>query len=251
MARLFKFDQWNLVNLDTGLHVKGGFPAESVTENHSAEWAKHWALNRQEAIMQFLHGGDTTISFEAMLWKESVAQSIDGQLEIIRSFIRRDKITGRPPVLEFWVGDAHLSMICVMESLSVRHGRPNFLGNLQEVRLSISLAKYVPFIVGQATNFDTRYHIARRGDTYEMLCQREYGLPQLGVVIRQRHPTMPLAPTPGGIVKLPSIEGLRTVRIEPLSPMFVDLAKSTAAGVRFAELLAARSSDKLSKVLVS
>jgi hypothetical protein len=249
----FTFDRWYLLNLDTAEKVKGQFPAENVTESLGAEYAAHWALNRQNAILQFLHGAEDTISFEATLFKETAGFLVDKphrKVATLKKMVKRDKITGRPPVLQFWIGDSHVSMICVCDSMQIRHEKPTHLGGMHEVHITFNLRKYTPAIPGLISNFDTRYHVARVGDSYEMLCYTEYQTPILGVVIRQRNPSMPLAPKPGAVIKLPSIQGLRTSEIKPISYIFTDANKGDSPqGKRLAQIVAQHSAGRFSKLL--
>lgn len=248
----FSFDVWHILNLDTGEEVKGRFPAEDVTETIGAEWAAHWALNRQNAILQFLHGAEDTISFTATLFAETVLMNLNRDLERLKKMARRDKITGRPPVLQFWIGDGHLSAVCVCDSITIKRERPQFMGGLHQAQLTFNLRTYKPYVPGLVSNFDTRYHVARAGDSYEMLCQKEYGAPLLGVIIRQRHPSMPVVPTPGQIVKLPSIQGLRTAEVAMASYMFSRLSDGDSVQAqRLAAIVKARSAGAFSKLLTA
>lgn len=248
-----KFDGWHLLNTDTFESVNGDFPAENVVDNRGAAWAEHWALARKYSIQQFLHGETREVSLDVTFWKDHLLDmAAERQLSTLLGFLERDRLYGRPPILEFWIGNSFLSMKCILVSASVKHERPTKLGAMKQARVSISLRQFEPYDEKELANFDTRYHISRQGDTYEMLTQREYGDPMLGVEIRRRHPSMPLAPTIGSVVKLPSVQGVRRVRIAPSSIPFANLdARSSNERSLFASVLAARSLPKFSTVLTA
>lgn len=248
-----KFDGWHLLNTDTFESVNGDFPAENVVDTRGAAWAQHWALARKHAIHQFLHGETREVSLDVTFWKDHLLDmNAERQLSTLLGFLAIDRLFGRPPILEFWIGNSFLSMKCILVAASVKHERPTKLGAMKQARVSLTLQQFEPYDEKELQNFDTRYHIARQGDTYEMLTHREYGDPMLGVEIRKRHPSMPLAPTIGSVVKLPSVQGVRRVRIAPSSIPFAHLeARSSKERSLFASVLAARSLSKFSTVLAA
>lgn len=213
-----KSDAWFLKNLDNGEMEFGSFPATEVTENVGSTYANTFALNRQKAITQFLHGNLETISFTAKYFAVVAGQDIQSRVEKIKNWTRRDLDKGRPPVCQFWIGDQHArAEFCLITNVSVAYGRPGHLGAMRDVTLNITLQRYDPFSLTETASFDTRYHMARTGDTYEMLAVREYGNPMLGVELRQRHPKQRRLDV-GQIVKLPNRNGsIRRAKIEPKS----------------------------------
>lgn len=250
-SQFAKLDVWHLLNLDTGEQLDGRFPAEDLTRTFGSRWAEQFALNRKNSIIQFLHGESEVVSFTGTLFRRNFLENIEADLVILERMATRDRLLARPPVLQFWVGDSFLNMRCVMDPVTVNYERPDVLGGLMHATFSVTLQKYTPFSVEEIGLFDTRYHRSRTGDYLEMLAWHEYSTPMIGVELAKRHPSIQLAPKQGEIVKLPSIEGLRRVRIQPASIVFAGLTERTGSPqkTRMRNLLQARSKTKLSKVL--
>jgi hypothetical protein len=214
---------WKLKNLDTDDEVEGQFEAEDLTENVGTKYSKIAALNRQNPILQFIGGNLETVTFSAKLWNRDAVQTTKGTaddvLETLKSWTRRDSSLGRPPILEFTAaGDHPLTYEnCVIESLGgIRYDRPTTGGKMRGVSLSITLLKYEPYTLEGYKGGETRYHRAKTGDYYEMLTFQEYGNPNMGDIIRKRHPSKPNIQT-ADIIKLPSIEVLRKEKVEATS----------------------------------
>lgn len=218
MAMFEGFRVWYLQSLDTGETLQGQFHPEELTESVGAAYAKHHALNRQKAILQFIHGEADTISFKGLFYAQDSTHRIQDMVEMLKSFCRRDDKLGRPPQVVFWVGDGHVTMRqCVVKTVApITYGRPTADGGLREATFTVNLEEYEPFSLEETGIFETRYHVARAGDYYESLCYREYKDPKLGDVIRKRHPDKPIIQV-GDVIKLPSIEAVRSVAVEPTS----------------------------------
>lgn len=251
MGLFIKFDNWHLLNSDTGEQVDGQFPAENLTKTFGSRWTEKFALNRKNGIAQFLHGETTVVSFTATFLKKHFLANIERDISTLSSMAVRDRLLGRPPLLEFWVGDSFLSMRCYLEPLTISYERPGIFGDLRFATISITLRKYSPFDIDETGNFDTRYHRSKAGDYLELLAWNEYRQPILGVELARRHPQIRLAPKVGEVVKLPSIEGLRKSVIEPTSIVFSNLSARTDTPQKtlLRKLLAARGKSTLSKIL--
>lgn len=250
-SQFAKLDVWHLLNLDTGEQLDGRFPAEDLTRTFGSRWAEQFALNRKNSIIQFLHGESETVSFTGTLFRRNFLENIEPDLVVLERMATRDRLLARPPVLQFWVGDSFLNMRCVMQPTTVNYEIVDVLGGIMKATFAVTLTKYTPFSVDEIGLFDTRYHRARTGDYLEMLAWHEYGAPLIGVELAKRHPTIQLAPTQGEVVKLPSVEGLRRVRITPASIVFSGLTERTDSPqkTRMRSLLQSRGRSKLSKVL--
>lgn len=252
MGLFVDFRVWFLKNVDTDETLQGQFPAENVTENVGSQYATHSTLNRQHSILQFTRGEVTTLSFDSMFFQQSRDEDITQPLRLLKSWSQRDNKLGRPPILNFWIGDGHAEFRqCVCKSVaSIKYGEPTSLGAMRQVSFTVNLDEYTPFSLATKGNFETRYHNARQADYYEMLTVREYGDPMLGDVIRKRHPTKPNIQV-GDIIKLPSIEAVRRSSIVPTSIPLADAfsRKDTATKRRFLEVLESRSQPFDSHVL--
>lgn len=209
--------RWFLYNNDTLELFTSQFEAEGVSKEKGAVYTEAFALNREHAILQFIHGKTERISFTSRLYSMNAVHDVDEDIAKLESWVERDSLTGHPPVLTFWIGKAFIGFLdCVLEDVPTSWGRPTRFGGLRDVIFSITLRKYVPFSLDDAGVFETRYHRSKRREYYEWLTQLEYGNPLLGDVIRKRHPTQPNL-SPGDVVKLPSIEAIRKERVETIS----------------------------------
>lgn len=209
--------RWFLYNNDTLEVFAAQFEAEDVSKDKGAVYAGSWALNRQNEILQFLHGKTEKITFTGRLYSMNAAHNIDSDIAKLESWCERDSLTGRPPVLTFWIGKGFVEMLdCVLEDIPTSWGRPTRFGGLRDVSFGITLRKFVPFSLEDGGIFETRYHRAKRREYYEWLTLLEYRNPLLGDVIRKRNPTNPNL-SPGDVVKLPSIEAIRKEKVEPKS----------------------------------
>lgn len=238
------FDSWWLLNTDTKEVLYGPFHAQGTTKNVGAAYSNTFSLNRQNSIKQFLHGEVPTISFTARFFSMFLLQEIESQVEKLSTWTERDEVLGRPPILQFWIGNRHAQMqSCVLKSVSTVYDRPGFLGSMRGATVNVTLEKYEPHSISKTALFDTRYHMARIGDTYEGLAASEYGIPMLGVEIRQRNPRH-RSLSPGDVVKLPALSGsLRKTRIKPQSIMLSGLSSNSSSPqrTRFLELQQERS----------
>ncbi len=221
-ALLPKTKSWFIVNTDENPKdalLYGPYEPENLTENVSSTYADAFSLNKQKAITQFLHGNVETITFQARFYAVFSLLEVEKKVEQLKSWTRKDEDLGRPPICYFWVGlDQHAKMeSCVIQDVSVSYDKPGFLGSMKGATVQVSLRRYDPFSLDEVTNFDTRYHFAKPGDTYEMLAVREYGNPMFGIQLRQNHPQH-MELSPGDIVKLPARSGsIRNAKQEPSS----------------------------------
>ena len=239
---------WYLLNLDTRETLFGQFEADELQRSIGAAYANTFALNRQKAITQFLHGNVETMSFTARYYALFAFHDIRSRVDKLMSWARRDSELGRPPILYFWVGDQHAKMTaCVLTAVDVRYDRPGFVGTMQGATVSVTLQKYDEFRLGETATFDTLYYHAKLGDTYELIAAQQYRNPLLGVELRQRHPQYRRL-RPGDLVKVPAPTGsIRTARVEPKSITFSGILdrRSNPHKTRLAEVLKLRNKTTL------
>ena len=216
LSKMLALKAWTLQNTEDGSVMKGQFPAEDVGRDVGANWTEIQALNRQNAFLQFLNGKTDTLSVQSRFFKRDMLD--DSPIEKIDKLISWTRLqagTRRPPLLTFSLGDGlGLQMDVVLVGLSgIKYGMPNALGGIREVSFTMQFLRVAgrqSATSGEKEVTDTRYHVAKDRDYYEALCLEEYGDPMIGVVIRQRNPTMALLQT-GQTVALPALEGVRGV----------------------------------------
>lgn len=218
---LFGQRSFFITNLDTGQELQGQFPALNPVENVGSRYGSGTNLGRSNPFRQFIGGEIDTITFQAMFFNKSdFLGSAEDDLELIKSWVRTDSKLNRPPIVSFSVGDGHLSMgSCTIDRVQATHLQPSFLGKLQGVTCSITLSRFVSYTLDQPEPGETRYHRAKENDYFEMLTWLEYKSAEMGDIIRKRHPNK-LNIQINEIIKLPSIEAIRSERIEQKSETF-------------------------------
>lgn len=208
---------WVLTNLDSNESIQGQFEAEGLSEEISATWGKFTSINRQKPIQQFLHGNSDQVSFTARLFRNhALDETPKKKLDKLKSWVRIDPSVRRPPILQFSVGDGHLTKNCIIVGISSRYGRPDYFGGLRSVEFTMALEEFSTFSLEDEEETDTRYARAKDGQYYELLAYYEYGDPLVGDIIRKDHPQLQRLQT-GDIVKLPSIEGIRDKEVTQTS----------------------------------
>jgi len=210
---------WVLADYEiTGEELSGQFPAEDVTRTVTASWAEASTPTRPNPIHQFIRGNAEVVSFRGRFFAETIFDTVLKKLDLLVSWAKMDPDLKRPPILAFWVGDSHLRLRkCFIESISnIAYGEPRGDGSLHEVSFEVTLKEFVPWSLETVAPGESRYHHAKFGDYYELICHREYGDPLMGDIIRKRNPSMPNLIT-GDVIKLPSIGALRTEVVEQKS----------------------------------
>lgn len=200
---------WNLQNLDSGETLQGQFEPQGLSEEIGTNWGQFTSLNRGKPILQFLNGNADQVSFQGRFFRNNALDtSPEDKLNKLKSWARIDNDLRRPPVLQFWVGDGHVTINCVIVGMSTNYGRPDFFGGLRDVGFTLNLLEFTPYALDDEIQTDTRYARAKERDYYELLAFKEYGNPLVGDLIRKDHPELQRL-DPGDIVRLPSIEGIR------------------------------------------
>lgn len=210
-------DTWWILNTETNEYVYGQYTTE-VQHAVGSSYGEHFALNRQTPVTQFLHGNTETLTFDGRFFASFAFQEIVKQVRTLQSWTRRDSTLGRPPVCYFWIGDQYANMqSCFIQTANANFDKPTKIGQARGATVSIALRAYTPFSLNATASFDTRYHLVKLGESYELLAAREYKNPMLGVELRQRHRHQRVL-APGMVVKLPAPTGsIRRAKIEPKS----------------------------------
>lgn len=213
------FRSWFLQNLDTGQVFQSQFEPVGLTRDIVSNYAEHTALNRRNPILQFLNKATDTITFQATLFRQNVLQnSVEDDFALLESWVNPDEaFNNRPPILLFWVGDGHVQIQCILQSITgATFARPTFGGGVRRIDFTINLRQYEEFSLDESGIFETRYHRTKKRDYYELVAQREYGSPLKGDVIRKRNPDKPNMQS-GDIVPFPDIVAIRKDIVEPKS----------------------------------
>lgn len=247
------FTSWKLKNLDNDEELEGDFEAQNVTQNISATYADVYALNSRAPITQFLHGNAKTLTFQGRFFFDPAVFSIVGaasfpgtgaltvidrfssdllppsalttkpaeKLAILEEWTREiNPLVGRPPLVEFSVGD-ELSQRSVIESISnIIFDRPMATGEVRGVTFTVTLREYTPYSLeveqASAKPGFSRWHNAKKGDYYELIAAKEYKVPLIGDVVRYMNPSKPTV-TLGDRIRFPSYEAIRLEKVVPRS----------------------------------
>lgn len=211
------FRVWHIKNTDTGETLDGQFEATDLTKTVGSNWSRQSSIGRQHPISQFLNGEADRISFKARFFRRDTTAQVKDDIDLLTSWVKRDLIAQRPPICLFWVGDGSVYMTCVIEGVSnIVYDTLTFGGGVRGATMQVNLVQYTEFKFLTAPAPETRYAHAEQGAYHELLAVAEYGNPMLGVIIRQRSPTQQTIET-GEIVKLPSLEAIQRIKIEPQS----------------------------------
>jgi len=106
---------------------------------------------------------------------------------------------------------------------------------VRKITFTVNLKQYQEFALDSQGIFETRYHIAKDRDYYELIAQREYGDALKGDIIRKRNPDKPNMQVADRI-PFPSIEAIRSVRVEQ---------KSLALSSDYGKKLTAQKANRL------
>ena len=200
-----------------------------MTREISSNYASHTALGRANPILQFLNRNAETVSLSATLFRQDVARNtVEEDFALLQTWTEPDDaFNNRAPVLSFYVGDGHVQIDCVLEALTgVTYDRPTLTGGVRKIVFNVNLKQYQEFSLESTKATDTRFHITKERDYYELVAQREYGDPLKGDIIRKRNPTKPNMQVADRI-PFPAIAGIRLERVTQTS-----LALATAYGKR-------------------
>lgn len=240
---------WKLRNTENAPFsvLQGQFIATDLTETTGSNWASHVALNRDRVIRQFLSGTLDRITVNVTFFGRHVLEDPTLYFETLKEWSRRDNFLGRPPVLEFWVGDGHVAMPCTLAPITFNYFDVRELGRVRGATIPLTLERYDEYSVDEISLFDTFYYRSRGvGDYYEMITWNQYKEPLLGVVIRSRNPTK-LSLQRGDRVALPSAQSIRT---EPIQPASFVMRGLESAGDTPQKQLMARVLKRISKPAV-
>ncbi len=209
---------WHLRNLDDGSELEGQFPAEDPTLELGTVYGEHVTLNRQNPIIQFLHGTSDTFSFTARFYALHADDNMpDKQLKTLQTWRLRDPTLARPPRVAFTLGNIIPFPEAVITALSgIVFSEPKQDGDIREVSLRVELLRYTKFSLSTEPEPETRYYAASTGDYFEMLAWKEYRNPQLGDLLRREHPQYEVLEE-GDIVRLPSFGAMKGKVVKPAS----------------------------------
>lgn len=221
-------------SLREGSKITGQFTPQQVTHDMSVKIGEAGGLSRSNPLIMWLGGSLETLSFQARLFSDdSESQTAREKFEQIKLLRYAQNDLKRPPLVKFFWGSAIPGGIqCFIKSISGVYDETREDGTIRGVVLNITIAKWVPFTIerGLVSSMSrTPTHVVKSGETYEMIANRVYGEPLLGVPLREQNPRYPIeewAPrdlvelSPNEIIKLYPKSDLTRNRIKPKSHIF-------------------------------
>lgn len=195
---LLVMEDTNDSSLRSGQRITGQFPLQEGRHELSAIIPEGGGFSRGNPLIQWVGGSVETFAFQARLFSEHRDdQTARDKFEELKLLRKPHEPMKRPPLTRFFWGDAIPGgMPCFIQSLGgVEYDdiRPD--GSIRGVSLNITLKRYTPFTIERVTTSAlerTPTYTVRDGDTYEMIAQRVWGDPMLGVPLRQQNPRYPM-----------------------------------------------------------
>jgi hypothetical protein len=192
---LFGGKEWALLNLDTMKEIVGQFVAQDVEETRGNTYAEAPVYRPEGPILQFIRREIDAFSFTTIFWSDSIFYEIDEKVDAVKSLMEVDPKAGRPPICLFACGDIGFSDNVIVKAVGgIKYAEPQAMGKIKGVTFSITVQRYIPFVLQTydptAVPLESMYHACGVGDTYEILAQKVYGEPLLGVYLRGKNPEL-------------------------------------------------------------
>lgn len=240
-----------LVPHDPGyLPIPFQYHPEGMTRDVSVGYAEASSLSRNSPIIQFTRGSLKTIRFDARLFAPNSLVPLEPWLVLLERSIDSDPALGRPPIWAFVWGVGIIAPSVVIRSIgNIRYNQMRRNGTLLDVTLSIELAHYEPFSLGQtdpdARDHDTFYYHVKDGDLWETIAATHYGKALLGDLLRRANPTR-YQPVTGEVVKLFDPDKVMGLTVMPAS---AQLQRNAAVNALRSATFTARGAGKQSTVV--
>lgn len=226
-GELFGFSDskgWQLEGLDDSFNLifKGDFLAENQNENIGSVLGEASSINTETPNFQWLRGEAEPFTFTTRLFASTSLKNVKQQVELLKSFARRDPILRRAPKFEFTSG-TEIGFECFVRGVRFQYDELRSDGSLRGAVVSITLQKIKDTVTEEAgssiagkikaaagvvigaaglvSNIKSRVNvpggsphtvsrvfITKQGDTFEKLAAREYGNALKGDILRRAQP---------------------------------------------------------------
>ncbi|MFH1569627.1 MAG: hypothetical protein ABIL09_16645 [Gemmatimonadota bacterium] len=187
--------QWRIKGLDPEVpfEIVGDFrPREGIEIGLAANLATSQGVNDQGELVQFLGGMSDRLTTTVELFSERTSDELRGRIEQLEALVRRHPRLRRPPLCRFSWGDVSREVFFASVGISVRREWAN--GQPAEVAVALSMIEVVDVAVEvsdpAAPPAESVEYVFQPGDTFELVAQRAYGDPLLGVLLRLRTPEL-------------------------------------------------------------
>jgi len=238
---------WELKNLDTGEVLRPPYPVseDGVKYPVGGTYTDQPRFG-MDPVSSWIGGKSRPYQFSTVLFAETTADDIRGKFNAIKRLAEPDEALGRPPICVF--SYAGFDAMVLVENVDVEIKPPREDGSPRLITLSFTLKRYKPFSQVQIDptkpSKESYYLVVASPEAcYEQIAKRYYGSALAGDRIRKRHPAMPMQPTVGSKVELPSRSIILREVVQPsyhaFCPTDVDATKA------FQDLLNRRAGHKV------
>jgi len=238
---------WEIKNLDTGELLQPPYPVseEGVKTAFGGTYSDQQRFG-MDPVSNWIAGKARNYQFSTVLFAETTADNIEGKFSSLKALADPDEALGRPPICVFAYGNAEAMVL--VENVDVVIKPPRKDGSPRLITLDINLKRYKPFSQTQIDptkpSKESYYLVTSAAEaSYEQIAKRFYGSAYAGDRIRKRHPDMPMQPTVGSKVHLPS----RSIILrEVVQPAFHALSPTDPDATRaYRDLLDRRAARKV------
>jgi len=227
IGELFGFSDakgWALVGEDPGFSTefRGEYISENMTESIGSTLGETTTINKALPDQQWLHGESEPFTFTSRLFASNSFQNIKQQIELLKSFARRNKDLKRAPIFLFTAG-TEIGFTCFVRGARFRYDELRSDGSLRGAVVDITLQKIEEIVTeAAATSLASQIKFAAGivsaapgiassvgrlldipggslhtigqtvtvvdGDTYESIAEKQYGDALLGDILRRTKP---------------------------------------------------------------
>lgn len=226
VGELFGFGgkTWKLTGIDAGFEkeFEGQFLAQDMEETVGAFLGETTTVNKGAPDFQWIRGEAEKFSFTTRLWASNSFKNIKQQINLLKSFARRDPNLKRAPKFLFSAG-TEISFTCFVRGVRFRYDELRIDGSLRgavvDLELQViedkavgnaatSLASQIKFaagivvgavgiaaqvkrlikIPGGSLHTVGRTIVVKEGQTFETVAAIEYGNALLGDILRRAQP---------------------------------------------------------------
>ena len=226
VGELFGFGgkTWTLKGQDFGFQqeFQGQFLAQNMEESVGAFLGESTSINKARPDFQWIRGEAETFSYTTRLFASNSFRNIKQQVNLLKSFARRDAQLKRAPRFLFSAG-TEISFLCFVRGIRLRYDELRSDGSLRgaivDIQLQViedkqvgdaatSLASQIKFaagivaggigiaaqvkrlvnIPGGSLHTLGRTITAKQGQTFESIALAEYGSAIVGDILRRVQP---------------------------------------------------------------
>lgn len=215
---------WALIGQDKEFKIefRGQFIAEGMSESTGSVLGENTTINKDQPNFQWLNGEATPFTFKSRIHASDSFMNIKQQVQMLKSFTRRNKDLRRAPIFLFTAG-TEIGFTCFVKGVKILYDELREDGSIRGVVVDITLQeiedtvvenaatslaaqiKFVSGMIGPAAGLKSqlgklvkipggslhtidRQVTARWGETFEGIAAAEYGQALLGDILRRVQP---------------------------------------------------------------